>query len=118
MNTWHGRFNEVLNNVTTGYDSEMDWLNQKFKGGRMLSHLYTLLIGEYAFGDKIYHYQGTVKRPYVIHFVASWKPPLKKHLQAKLDTQGLYYYKLWEKHRQNVKELFNLSRRYLYSNDR
>ena len=43
---------------------------------------------------------------------------LKKHLQAKLDTQGLYYYKLWGKHRQNVKELFNLSRRYLYSNDR
>lgn len=107
MNTWHGRFDDVLNLPRVGYDGEMDWLNHKFKGAHMLSHLYTLLIGEYAYGDKIYHYQGTVKQPYVIHFIASWKPPLKESLRPKLDNQGLYYYKLWDKYRLNVAAILN-----------
>ena len=107
MNTWHGRFNDVLDVPKTGYAGEMDWVNEEFKGGRMLSYLYTLLIGEYVPGDKIYHYKGVIKQPYVIHFIASWKPPLKQNMQTKLDDQGLYYYKLWDKHRLNVELLLS-----------
>lgn len=95
MKTSDRAFSDVLESRSPKqYDGEMDYINTL-----NINHIgpeYTVLIGNWCTTDRVFD-MFSLKRTYLVHFVASWKPPVRAAALKSLTHTGRAMYTLWRR---------------------
>jgi len=96
VNTGATKFADVLDNeLSVAVGGEMDYINSRYSKTIVPLHeSYTTLIGQWHPPDAIF--KRITGRPMMVHFVASWKPPLSAKQVRSLTRVGQVIYRRWE----------------------